>query len=104
MHEYQPGMRINRPDCGKGKDMVGTFKHPTPNTARLVLEVLQKALVKPISLEMSGFVEPTAIARNAVSRVEAQTGKDMRRDFGAFLRRARIDRVHAAKVWREETE
>ncbi len=84
--------------------MFGTLEHPTPITARLVLDMLQKALVKPIGLEMSGFVEPTAITRNAVSRVEAQAGKDMRRDFGAFLRRAGVDRVHAAKIRREETE
>jgi hypothetical protein len=28
----------------------------------------------------------------------------MRRDFGAFLRRVSVDRVHASKIWREQAK
>src|SRR5271155_5952121 len=84
--------------------MVRAFEHPARAIRRLMLEMLQKALVKAIGLEMSGFVEPVPVSRNAVSRVEAQAGEDMRSDLGTFLRRARIDRVHAAEFRRQQAE
>src|SRR5690349_4294027 len=84
--------------------MVGAFEHPAPAICRLMLKVLQKALVKAVGLEMSGFVEPVPIARNTISRVEAQAGKNMCGYLGTFLRRARIDWVHAAKIRRQQAE
>src|ERR1700751_3473204 len=104
MHEHQASIRIYRADRGKGEDVVGTFEHPAPIADRLVLEVLQKAFVKSIGVEMAVVVEPMAVARNTVGRVEPQAGKDVCGDLGAFLRRARADRVHTAKIRSEQAE
>ena len=104
MHEDQAGVRIDRPYRVECEDMVGAFEHPAPASRRLMLEVLQKALVKAIRLEMSGFVEPAPVARNTVSRVEAQAGKNMRGDLGTFLGRTRVDRVHTAEIRRQQPE
>jgi hypothetical protein len=84
--------------------MVGAFEHPAPAIRRLMLEMLQKALVKAIGLEMSGLVEPAAVAWNTVSRVEAQAGEDMGGDLGTFLGRVRVDRVHTAEIRRQKAE
>src|SRR5690348_16265415 len=84
--------------------MVGAFEHPAPAIRHLMLEVLQKALVKAIRLQMSGFVEPAPVARNAVGRVEAQAGKNMCGDLGTFLRRARIARLPTADMRRPPAE
>src|SRR6516164_5186647 len=69
-----------------------------------MLQVLQEALVKPIGVEMSSFIEPAAIARNMVGRIEAQAGKDVCRDLRTLLRRRSIDRMHAPEVRREHAE
>src|SRR5262245_65124140 len=84
--------------------MVGAFERPAAATTRLILKVLQKALVKAVSLEMSGFVEPMSIARNAIGRIEAQAGEDMGSDLGALLRRTGIYRVHPAELGSQKAE
>ena len=84
--------------------MVGAFEYPVSGSPRLMLQVLQEALVKTIGVEMSGLVEPAAIARNMIGRIEAQAREHMSRDLGAFLRRRGIDRVHALEFRREHAE
>src|SRR5215472_11482464 len=86
VNEHQARVRINRPDRGECKDVVWTFKHPAPTPGRLMLQMLQKPPMKAIGLDVAGFVEPAAIARNAVGCVKAEAGKDVRGDFGALLR------------------
>src|SRR5207245_2225811 len=86
------------------KDVVGAFEHPAPAAGHLTLQVLQKTPVKPIGFMMPGLIEPLTVTRNAVSRIEAQAGKYMRRDLGTFLRRIGVDRVHAAKFRRQQAE
>src|SRR5262249_60328834 len=68
------------------------------------MERWKERLVKAIGIEMPGLVEPATVARNAVSRVEAQAGKDMRGDLGTLLRRRRVDRVHAPEIRRQQSE
>ena len=104
MYEDQAGVRIDRPYRIECENMVGAFEHPAPAIGRLMLKVLQKAFVKAIGLEVSGFVEPVPVARNMVSRVEAQAGKNMCGDLGTFLGRARVDRVHTAEIRRQQAE
>src|SRR5262249_8604260 len=53
---------------------------------------------------MAGLVEPVTVARNAVRRVEAQAGEDMRGDLGTFLWRGRPDRVHAPEIGRQQSK
>src|SRR5215831_10200175 len=104
VNEHQARVRINRPDRGERKDVVRTFEHPAPTPGRLMLQMLQKPPMKAIGLVVAGFVEPAAIARDAVGCVEAETRKDMRGDLGAFLRRCGVDRVHAPEIRREQCE
>src|SRR5438874_13169492 len=84
--------------------MVGAFEHPAAATTRLILKVLQKPLVKAVSLEMPGFVEPMSIARNTIGRIEAQAGENMGGDLGALLGRTGIYRVHSAELRSQEAE
>src|SRR5271166_6789867 len=104
MDEYDARIRIDRAERAEGKDVVGTFEHPAPSNRCLMLQVLQEALVKPIGVEVSGLIEPTAISRNTICRVEAQAGEDVRCNLGTFLRRRGIDRMHAPKLWRQHAE
>src|SRR5689334_21839331 len=104
MHEHQTSIRVYRADRGEGEDMVRTFQHPAPIADCLVLKVLKKAFMKAIGVQMSGLVEPMPVARDTIGRIEAQAREDVRSDLGAFLRRARVDRVHAAKIRREQTK
>lgn len=73
VHEHEARIRIDGADSGEGKNVIGTFEHPAAAIIPLMLEVLQEALVKPIGVEMPGFVEPAPIARNPIRRVEAET-------------------------------
>src|SRR6516162_326010 len=104
MHEHQTSIRVYCADRGEGEDMVRTFEHPAPIADRLVLKVLKKAFMKAIGVQMPGLVEPMAVARDTIGRIEAQASEDVRGDLGAFLRRDSVDRVHAAKIRREQTE
>src|SRR5271166_895422 len=61
MDEYDARIRIDRAERVEGKDVVGTFEHPAPGNRCLMLQVLQEALVKPIGVEVSGLIQPTAI-------------------------------------------
>ena len=81
MDKDDAGIRIDRAKRVESKDVVGTFEHPASGDTRLMLKMLQETLVKPIGVEVSGFVKPAAIARNLVGRIEAQAGKDMCRDL-----------------------
>ena len=81
MDKHDTRIRIDRSKRVEGKDVVWTFEHPASGETRLILQMLQEALVKPIGDEVSGFVEPTALTRNMVGRIEAQAGKNMRRDL-----------------------
>src|ERR1700756_5698046 len=74
MHEHQTSIRIYRADRVEGEDMIGTLEHPAPIADRLVLKVLKKTFVKAIGLQMSGLVEPMAVARDMIGRIEAQAG------------------------------
>lgn len=87
MHEDKLCVGIDLAQSVKREDVIGAFENPAPGFAPLVLQMLQKSFVKAIGVEMPGAVEPAPIARNMVSRVKAQAGKDMRRNFRAFLRR-----------------
>jgi hypothetical protein len=84
--EHQTRIRVNRPDRGERKHVIGTFEDPALAADRLMLEVLQKTFVKLVGIQVSSFVEPAAIAGNAIRRAESQAGEDMRRDLRAFLR------------------
>jgi hypothetical protein len=84
--EHQTRIRVNRPDRGERKHVIGTFEDPALAAGRLMLEVLQKTFVKLVGIQVSSFVEPAAIAGNAIRRAESQAGEDMRRDLRAFLR------------------
>src|SRR5262249_5416666 len=92
VHEHQARVRVYRPYRGKREYMVGAFEHPAAPDRGLMLKVLKKAFVKAVRLEMSAFVEPVTVARDAVCRVEAQAGENMRGDLGTFLRRVGVDR------------
>ena len=54
VHEHQAGVRIDGPYRREGEDVVGTFQDPAA-ARRLVLEVLQKTLVKAVGVEVSDF-------------------------------------------------
>ena len=75
----------------------GHLSTQRPASPCLMLEMLQKALVKAIGVEMAGFVEPVAVARHPVGCVKAQARKHMRGDLGAFLRRIGVDRMEPAE-------
>jgi len=71
VHEDNARIRVDRAKRGECENVVGTFQHPLPAIGRLVLEMLQEALVKPVGVEVAGGIEPAAIARNRVGRIEA---------------------------------
>src|SRR5215472_19251538 len=102
--KHQARIRIHRAKRAKGKDVIGAFEHPVSGDARLMLQVLQEALVKTIGVEVSSFIEPAAIARNMIGRIETQAREHMRGDLRALLRRGGIDRVHAPKLRRQHAE
>src|SRR5215471_15254467 len=62
MNEHQAGIGIYRADRGQREHMVWAFEHPPSIAAGLMIEVLQKALVKPIGREMAGRIKPLAVA------------------------------------------
>ena len=83
--EHQTRIRVNTSDRGERKHVIGTFEDSALAAGRLTLEVLQKTFVKLVGIQVSSFVEPAAIAGNAIRRAESQAGEDMRRDLRAFL-------------------
>src|SRR5215813_5379482 len=85
VHKNDACIRIDSAKGGERKYVVGAFEHPLTAIRGLVLEVPQQSLVKPVGVEVPSLVEPAAIARDMVGRIEAQAGKDMRCDLGAFL-------------------
>src|ERR1700721_2879274 len=103
MHEYQPGIRIDGADCGEREQVVGAFHHPSPHApiprglivprlivpglivTGLMLQMLEKSLVECIGWQMTVAVQPPAIRRDTVRRVETQAAEDMRGDLAALL-------------------
>ncbi len=104
MHEHQICVGVDGADRPQREDVVGAFQHPTPGVRRLMLQVLQEALVKAIGVEMPGVVEPLPVARDAIGRVEAQAGEDVRRDLRALLRGTGPDRMQTAELRRQHLE
>jgi hypothetical protein len=99
--EHQTRIRVNRPDRGERKHVIGTFEDPALAAGRLMLEVLQKTFVKLVGIQVSSFVEPAAIAGNAIRRAESQAGEDMRRDIRAFLRERALIGAKQAELPRD---
>src|SRR5262252_8089561 len=66
----------------------------------LILEVLQEPLVEAIAIEMPHSGEPVPVTRNRISRIKPRTYEYVCGNFRAFLRRIRVDRMHAPKFRR----
>src|SRR5438045_9005523 len=52
--KHNAGIRVDRAKRGQGENVIGAFENPSPDNRRLMLKVLQEALVKPVGVEMSG--------------------------------------------------
>src|SRR3954451_3792113 len=69
-----------------------------------MLQVLQEASVHLIRREMAGPIKPSAVAWNAIGRVEPQAAECVRRDFAAFLGGIGIQGMQGAKLRRQPLE
>ncbi len=72
--------------------------------SHLVLEMLQEPLVKAECRQMSFPDQPLLIGGHEMGGIETQALEHMRRDLGAFLRRAGGKRVQAAHAGRQSFE
>jgi hypothetical protein len=104
--EYQPCIRINRTNGVQGEQVFGAFQHPAWPRFVLELQELQEALVKPVAGQVTDDirVEPVAIGRNVIVRIEAQAAKHVGGDFTALLRRGCLHRVQGAEFRRQPLE
>ena len=104
MHKDEARIRIDLLDLIEREDVVGAFQHPTVVRFAASIEIFEEVAVEAIGFEMPGRVEPCAIGRHMMRRIEAQAGEDMCVDLAAFLRRSRRDRVHRSKIRRESAK
>src|SRR5215469_11287438 len=63
MNKYNPGIGINLVQRIQRKDMVRAFQHPARTMPRLVLQMLQEALVETVGIDLAHLREPTAVTR-----------------------------------------
>ena len=92
MHEDDPAVGVDRLDRVQCVNVVGALEDPA--TARfLMLQVLKEPLVEAIGRKMANEIEPVLIGRYPMRRLVAQALEDLRRDFRAFLRAVRRQRM-----------
>ena len=89
MHEDEARIGINFADRIECEDVIGAFQHPALSRLPVAREMLEEAAMKAIGFADGRRLEPGAIGRHVMRRVEAQAGEDMRGDLAAFLRRRR---------------
>src|SRR5579872_4725882 len=66
------------------------------------IQMLQKAPMKAVGIEMTVTLEPALIARNPIDAVVAQALKHLRGDVGTLLRRPGRDRMQTVKLRGEQ--
>ena len=79
--------------------VIGAFQDPTPSSVSM-LQMAQKPLVKAISRTVPSAIDPFAIGRDVVGRIETIAREQMSGDFGAFLRRVGAQVVNSGKLRR----
>src|SRR5260221_9191990 len=84
--------------------MIRAFQYPADAPSRLMLQMLQKPLMKTVCVEMADAIQPASITRNGIGRIEAETSEDVRVDLGAFLWRVDRNRVHLTEAGRQHFE
>jgi len=73
-------------------DVIRAFQDP-PSCTLLILQMLQKPLVKLVGGEMAGGVDPFLVRWDVMRRLKPQALKDLRRDLRSFLWRIRGKRM-----------
>src|SRR4029078_3296303 len=85
MHEHESRIRVDGADGIEGEQVLGTFHNPPP-AAFLMLQVLKKTLVEQIGRQIASLIQPAAVGRYPIRRIEAQAAEHMRGDLAALLR------------------
>jgi len=99
MHEHQPGVGIDGSDRPQREYVLGAFQHPAVRGTVLYCKWLRNRRWND-SRQMPRHVgvQPAAVRRDVVIRVEPQAAKHMRGDLAAFLRGLRLQRMQCAEL------
>src|ERR1700677_2068699 len=100
VHKHEHRIRKNAGERVDREYVFRRFQDPASRRFTRPLKMTKKSRKELVAFVKAGCVEPGAIGRSAIDVIVARAAEHLTRDFDAFLRRVRLDRMQVSDPWR----